>query len=63
MRLIQGFYANMRYEKQYLRWRANPARTAAGVSWMRAGIGGLLWLAIVPLTLYRFTVGTIDSRA
>ena len=62
LRLMQGFYANMRYEKQYLRWRANPSRTAAGVSWIRAGLGGLLWLAIVPLTLYRFTVGKIDPR-
>ena len=62
LRLIQGFYANLRYEKQYLRWRANPSRTAAGVSWLRAGLGGLLWLAIVPLTLYRFTVGKIDPE-
>ena len=30
------------------------------MSWNRAGLGGLLWLAIVPLTLYRFTVGRID---
>ena len=62
LRLIQGFYANVRYEKQYLRWRANPSRTAAGVSWLRGGLGGLLWLAIVPLTLYRFTVGKIDPE-
>ena len=62
LRLIQGFYANARYEKQYLRWRANPSRTAAGVSWLRAGLGGLLWLAIVPLTLYRFTIGKIDPE-
>ena len=62
LRLLQGFYANVRYEKQYLHWRANPSRTAAGVSWLRAGLGGLLWLAIVPLTLYRFTVGKIDPK-
>ena len=62
LRLIQGFYANIRYEKQYLNWRANPAKTAAGVSWVRAGLGVLLWLAIVPLTLYRFTVGKIDPE-
>ena len=60
LRLVQGFYANVRYEKQYLRWRANPSGTAAGASWIRAGLGGLLWLAIVPLTLYRFTVGKFD---
>ena len=60
LRTIQGFYANMRYEKQYLNWRANPEGTAAGASWARAGLAGLLWLAIVPLTLYRFTVGKTD---
>ena len=60
LRLIQGYYANICYEKQYLRWRANPSGTVTGVSWVRAGLGGLLWLAIVPLTLYRFTVGKID---
>ena len=60
LRLVQGFYANLRYEKQYLGWRAAPAGTASGLSWARAGLGGLLWLAIVPLTLYRFTVGRID---
>ena len=62
LRLVQGFYANVRYEKQYLSWRAEPASTASGLSWFRAGMGGLLWLAIVPLTLYRFTVGRIDPR-
>ena len=60
LRLIQGFYANVRYEQQYLSWRADPAGTASGLSWTRAVLGGLLWLAIVPLTLYRFTVGRID---
>ena len=60
LRLVQGFYANALYEKQYLRWRADPSGTAAGVSWLRAGLSGLLWLAIVPLTLYRFTVGKFD---
>ena len=62
LRLVQGFYANMRYEMQYLRWRADPSRTIMGVSWLRVGLGALLWLAIVPLTLYRFTVGKIDPE-
>ena len=60
LRVMQGFYANVSYEKQYLSWRANPAGTAAGTSWTRAGLSFLLWLAIVPLTLYRFTIGKID---
>ena len=62
LRLVQGFYANMRYERQYLSWRADSAGTMSGLSWTRAGLGALLWLAIVPLTLYRFTVGRIDPR-
>ena len=55
LRLIQGFYANLRYEKQYLHWRAEP-QTPSGFKWSWAGFSGILWLAIVPLTLYRFTV-------
>ncbi len=58
-RVIQGFYANRRYEQQYLVWRAEPQTTQSGFHWLWAGFGGLLWLAIVPLTLYKFTVGKI----
>lgn len=58
-RAVQGFYANIRYEKQYLVWRAEPQTTLSGFSWLWAGFGGVLWLAIVPLTLYKFTVGKI----
>ena len=57
-RIFQGFYANLRYEKQYLTWRAEP-QTPSGFKLSWAGFGGVLWLAIVPLTLYRFTVGKI----
>ncbi|ETW99166.1 MAG: hypothetical protein ETSY1_15965 [Candidatus Entotheonella factor] len=59
LRVLQGYYANMRYEKQYLNWRAEPVRTPSGFSWLKAGFSGVLWLAIVPLTLYKFTVGKI----
>ena len=55
LRLFQGFYANLRYEKQYLTWRAEP-KTPSGFSRTWIGFSTLLWLAIVPLTLYRFTV-------
>ncbi len=54
-RIIQGFYANLAYEKRYLEWRGNPL-VASGLNWQVAAFGALLWLAIVPLTLYRFTV-------
>ena len=56
LRLFQGFYANLRYEKQYLVWRAQPATTPSGFSLAWVGFSAALWLAIVPLTLYRFTV-------
>ncbi|MEM7564602.1 MAG: proline/glycine betaine ABC transporter permease [Pseudomonadota bacterium] len=59
LRIFQGFYANLRYEQQYLTWRAEHDATTVGLNWMRAGFSMLLWLAIVPLTLYRFTVGKI----
>ena len=59
LRILQGFYANMAYEKQYLRWRADTAGIASGWSWTRVGMGGVLFAAIMPLTLYRFTVGRI----
>ena len=55
VKIFQGFYANIRYEKQYLTWRAQPSSTPSGFSWTWVAFGGLLWLAIVPLTLYRFT--------
>lgn len=58
-RIVQGFYANIRYEKQYLTWRAEP-QTLSGFNWTWGIFSGVLWLAIVPLTLYRFTVGKIS---
>ena len=58
-RVVQGFYANIRYEKQYLTWRAEPD-TPSGFNWIWGIFSGVLWLLIVPLTLYRFTVGKIS---
>ena len=59
LRLFQGFYANIRYEEQYLTWRADHDSTPTGLDWTRTVLSMMLWLAIVPLTLYRFTVGKI----
>ncbi len=59
LRILQGYYANMRYEKQYLTWRAEHDNNMVGLNWNRALFSVVLWLAIVPLTLYRFTVGKI----
>ena len=55
VKLSEGFYANVAYEAQYLKWRTNP-KIQSGVNWTNAGIGALLMLAIWPLTLIRFTV-------
>jgi len=60
LRIFQGFYANIRYEKQYLTWRAEPS-TPSGLNWKWVWLSGVLWLAIVPLTLYRFTVGRVSE--
>ncbi len=55
IKVVEGFYANVAYEKQYLRWRAKP-ETPSGVSFGSAAFGGFLLLGIWPLTIYRFTV-------
>ena len=59
LRVFQGFYANLRYEQQYLTWRAEHDATTVGLDMKRAAFSVVLALAIAPLTLYRFTVGKI----
>lgn len=54
-RIGEGFYGNMLYERQYLRWRADST-TTSGFSLLRVFYGALLIAGIAPLTLYRFTV-------
>lgn len=61
VKVIEGLYANYAYEKQYLRWRATPS-VPSGVSRASAAFGGILLLAIWPLTLFRFTVSDPDSK-
>ena len=55
IKLVEGFYANLIYERQYLRWRADP-KIQSGRNSRNAVVGGLLIIAIWPLTLFRFTV-------
>ena len=62
LRIVQGFYGNMKYEKQYITWRAEPDKVVKGRNWNRVGFGAIMWLAIVPLTLYRFTVAKISPE-
>lgn len=59
IKIIEGFYANPAYEKQYLKWRANRG-TQSGLNRPSAFFGGLLLVAIWPLTLFRFTVADPD---
>ncbi|MEM7426961.1 MAG: proline/glycine betaine ABC transporter permease [Pseudomonadota bacterium] len=61
VKLIEGYYANIAYEKQYLKWRARPESVQSGVSNNSAMFGGILLVAIWPLTLFRFTVTDPDK--
>ena len=54
-KLLEGLYANITYEKQYLRWRADRERPPVSAG-RTAAFGALLLLGIWPLTVYRFTV-------
>jgi len=62
IKIIEGLYANLAYEKQYLRWRAKPKTVASGTSRGNLWFGGLMLIAIWPLTLFRFTVADPDSK-
>ncbi|MCZ6885572.1 MAG: proline/glycine betaine ABC transporter permease [Alphaproteobacteria bacterium] len=61
VKLVEGFYANIAYEKQYLRWRAMPG-VQSGLSRVNAIFGAALLVAIWPLTLFRFTVVNPDAK-
>ena len=51
---FEGFYANIAYERRYSHWRVDPT-IGRGVSYRNLATGMVLVLAVVPLTLYRFT--------
>lgn len=57
-KIVQGLYANIAYEKQYSKWRIDPASVESGFSRRRAGLGAALVAAIAPLTIYKFTVSS-----
>ncbi|MEM0949951.1 MAG: ABC transporter permease subunit [Pseudomonadota bacterium] len=56
VKLVQGFYANIVYEKQYSRWRIDPAKTESGRKTGNLVLGIVLTAAIAPLIIYKFTV-------
>ena len=60
IKVIEGLYANIAYEKQYLRWRAQPT-IQAGLKSASTAFGAFLLVAIWPLTLFRFTVTDPDK--
>jgi len=62
IKILEGLYANLAYEKQYLRWRATPDNVPSGTSRNGLWFGGLMLFAIWPLTLFRFTVADSDSK-
>ncbi len=55
VKAIEGLYANHAYERQYLRWRADPT-VPHGATSLSAAFGALLLIGIWPLTIYRFTI-------
>ena len=56
LRVVQGLWGNVVYEKQYTRWRVSPDEVAAGRTVRNLAMGLGLGLVIVPLTVYRFTI-------
>ena len=58
-KILQGFLANPLYERQFSKWRIAPERIPQGFAKTRLFFGLLLCLSIAPLTIYRFTIGTI----
>lgn len=62
VKILEGLYANSAYEKQYLTWRAKPASVSSGTSKSGLWFGGLMLVAIWPLTLFRFTVADPDGK-
>ena len=61
LRLIQGVWGNVAYEKQYSRWRVDPDAVPSGVKMQNMALGLALGLVIIPLTVYRFTVEGVSE--
>jgi glycine betaine/proline transport system permease protein len=61
VKLLEGLYANIAYEALYLKWRANPQSQQVGIKTPSIIFGAAMTLAIVPLTLLRFTVTNPDQ--
>ncbi|NIA69338.1 ABC transporter permease subunit [Pelagibius litoralis] len=61
LKLFQGVWSNIVYEKQYSRWRIDPDHVESGLKPRNLILGIVLVLTIAPLTVYKFTIsGTPD---
>ncbi|MGI9311621.1 MAG: proline/glycine betaine ABC transporter permease, partial [bacterium] len=58
IKLVQGFYADAVYEKQYSRWRIDPRAVESGRKLRNIVLGVVLTLIIAPLTVYDFTISS-----
>ena len=56
IRLVQAIWGNIVYEKQYSKWRVDANSVESELKYKNLFFGFTLGLAIVPLTIYRFTV-------
>lgn len=61
LRLIQGFWGTIAYERQYSRWRIDPQAVPSGRPLKNLVLGLALGLIIIPLTVYRFTVEGVSE--
>ena len=58
VKLVQGFFGNSVYERQYSRWRITPGSVESGRKTTNLVLGLFLVAAIAPLTVYKFTVAS-----
>jgi len=56
LRIVQGVWSNIAYEKQYSKWRVAPASVASGFRPANIILGVALSILIMPLTVYGFTI-------
>jgi len=57
LKIIEGWWANYAYEKQYSRWRVDRS-VRSGFSWMGAIAASVLLGVVYGVTVYRFTALT-----
>ena len=55
-KVLQGFYANTIYEKQFSHWRIDHKSVESGVKPKNILLGVALVVLVGPLTIYKFTV-------